>query len=112
MTDENTSKCERILYYDILNILACIAVISLHHNGIVHTYSNTLRWKLALVVEVMAYWAVPVFLMLSGATLMDYRKHYDTKTFLKKKSIENRNTISILEHSGTCMENMYKTVFD
>lgn len=85
MTDENTSKCERILYYDILNILACIAVISLHHNGIVHTYSNTLRWKLALVVEVMAYWAVPVFLMLSGATLMDYRKHYDTKTFLKKR---------------------------
>lgn len=34
------------------------------------------------------------------------------KNLFKKKSIENRNTISILEHSGTCMENMYKTVFD
>ena len=75
----------RVIYYDILNIAACIAVITLHHNGIVHTYSNTLRWKLALVAEVFAYWAVPIFLMISGATLMNYRKKYDTKTFFIKR---------------------------
>lgn len=26
---------KRILYYDILNILSCLCVIALHHNGIV-----------------------------------------------------------------------------
>ena len=61
---------KRVLYFDVLNILACIAVISLHHNGVVHTYSNSWTWKTALIVETGAYWAVPVFLMLSGATLM------------------------------------------
>lgn len=76
---------KRVLYFDILNILACIAVISLHHNGIVHTYSPTFAWKSALVVEVGAYWAVPVFLMLTGATLMPYRQKYDTKTFFIKR---------------------------
>ena len=28
----------RITYFDILNILACFAVLSLHHNGIVLHY--------------------------------------------------------------------------
>lgn len=36
---------KRVLYFDVLNILACIAVISLHHNGVVHTYSNSWTWK-------------------------------------------------------------------
>jgi surface polysaccharide O-acyltransferase-like enzyme len=75
----------RIIYYDILNILACFAVISLHHNGAVHGFSNTLVWKEALFVEVVAYWAVPIFLMLSGATLLNYRSKYDTKIFFKKR---------------------------
>ena len=52
---------KRVLYFDVLNILACIAVISLHHNGVVHTYSNSWTWKTALIVETGAYWAVPVF---------------------------------------------------
>lgn len=34
------------------------------------------------------YWAVPVFMMLSGATLMNYREKYDTKTFFKKRFIK------------------------
>lgn len=55
-------KKEKILYYDILNILACICVVAMHCNGIVHSYSNTIEWKSALIVEVVAYWAVPVFL--------------------------------------------------
>lgn len=41
-----------------------------------------------MIVETIAYWAVPVFMMLSGATLMDYRKKYDTKTFFKKRLLK------------------------
>ena len=33
-------KEKRILYYDLLNISACIAVIALHHNGLVHIFQG------------------------------------------------------------------------
>lgn len=76
---------KRILYYDLLNICACFGVICMHCNGIAHNYSDTLGWKQAFLVEVLCYWAVPVFFMLSGANLMNYREKYDTKTFFKKR---------------------------
>lgn len=76
----------RILYLDILNILACFAVLMLHHNGIVHNYDiHTSTWKQALAFEVLFYWAVPVFFMLTGATLIRYREKYSTGEFFRKR---------------------------
>lgn len=75
----------RIVYYDILNIIAIIAVLALHHNGIVHMNPMSRAWNTSLVVECLCYFAVPIFCMLSGATLMNYRKKYDTKTFFVKR---------------------------
>lgn len=75
----------RVAYLDILNILAIIAVVSLHMNGIVHINPNIRAWNTSLLVECIMYWAVPVFMMISGATLMNYREKYDTKTFFKKR---------------------------
>ncbi|OOF82569.1 polyhydroxyalkanoate depolymerase [Rodentibacter ratti] len=58
----------------------------LHHNGIVHNYDiHTLAWKQALAFEVLFYWAVPVFFMLTGATLIRYREKYSTVEFFKKR---------------------------
>ena len=79
------SKSKRIIYIDILNIISILAVILLHHNGIVHMYDSNIKWKISLVIETVFFWAVPVFLMNSGATLMGYRQKYDTKTFFKKR---------------------------
>lgn len=76
---------KRIVYIDILNIAACIAVIFLHMNGFAHHYAPNSLWKSSLVFECIFYWAVPIFLMISGANLLDYRKRYDTKTFFKKR---------------------------
>lgn len=76
---------KRVLYFDVLNILACFCVIMLHHNGIVHSFSDTIQWKQALIVEVVAYWAVPVFFMLTGATLLNYSERYSTKIFFEKR---------------------------
>ncbi|MDG2917704.1 acyltransferase family protein [Bisgaard Taxon 10/6] len=76
----------RVIYFDILNILACFAVLVLHHNGIVHNYNvNTLAWKQALVFEVLFYWAVPIFFMLTGATLFTYREKYSTRVFFMRR---------------------------
>lgn len=76
---------KRVVYFDVLNTIACLCVLGMHCNGIVHTYEDSLAWRQSLVVESLAYWAVPVFFMLSGATLMNYRKRYSTAEFLKKR---------------------------
>lgn len=83
---QGNSKKTRVVYFDILNIIAMIAVVSMHCNGIVHGNPNIRAWNSSLIVECICYWAVPVFCMLSGATLLNYRKKYDTKTFFKKRA--------------------------
>lgn len=79
-------KQQRIAYFDLLNICACFCVICLHCNNVVHyLYSNLRVWYQALAIETICYWAVPIFFMLSGATLLNYRERYSTKTFFKKR---------------------------
>lgn len=78
----------RIVYYDLLNILACFCVVCLHSNAMVHTYVPGLNWIGGLAIEVVCYWAVPIFFMLSGANLMRYTDRYDTKTFFKKRFLK------------------------
>lgn len=72
-------------YINVLNVLACLCVVGLHCNGAVHTPVDQPYWYQSLLVETLAYWAVPVFFMISGATLMTYRRRYDTKTFLIRR---------------------------
>ena len=76
---------DSVVYFDLLNILACLCVISMHCNGIVHNFDNSDAWRRSMVIETLAYWAVPVFCMLSGATMMNYRTRYSTKVFLKRR---------------------------
>ena len=72
-------------YIDILNIAACLGVIFMHCNGIVHLYENTRAWKESMVIETLAYWAVPIFFMISGAMLLGYREKYSTYIFFIKR---------------------------
>lgn len=81
-------KSNRVVYFDALNILAIIAVVALHMNGIVHLNPTIRAWNTSLIIECIMYWAVPVFMMISGATLMNYREKYDTKTFFRKRFIK------------------------
>lgn len=81
-------KKERTIYFDLLNILAMISVVAMHCNGLVHGNPNIKAWNTSLIVECICYWAVPVFIMLSGANLMVYRKKYSTKEFFKKRALK------------------------
>ncbi len=76
---------KRILYFDLLTIFACFAVVCLHCNTLVHSFQPGAAWDQALAIEVVMYWAVPIFFMLTGANNMEYRAKYDTKTFLKRR---------------------------
>lgn len=79
---------KRVIYFDILNILAIVAVVSMHCNGIVHTNPMVRAWDTSLIVDCVMYWAVPVFFMLTGANLLKYRDRYSTKVFFKKRFLK------------------------
>ena len=78
-------KNERVVYFDILNIICMIAVVAMHVNGATHGSPLVRAWKSSFAIDCIFYFAVPVFYMLSGATLYNYREKYDTKTFFKKR---------------------------
>ena len=45
----------------------------------------TPNWILSLIIEKVFVFAVPVFFMISGTTLLDYTDRYDDITFFKKR---------------------------
>lgn len=73
-------------YISILNVLACIGVVILHtfETG----YTSDANFVFEVLIRTIAYCAVPVFFMITGATLIDYRERYDTKTFFKKRLLK------------------------
>jgi len=75
----------RISYFDYLNVFSCFSVIALQCNGIFHTYTRDGLWIFSTIIQVLLYCAVPIFFMLSGATLLEYRKRYSTKEFYQKR---------------------------
>ncbi len=85
MSSNTLKPQKRVGYFDVLNIVSTLGVIMLHCNGLAHTYSETLAWYQALAVEVFVFWPVPIFFMLSGATLMGYRERYTTADFFKRR---------------------------
>ena len=73
-------------YISILNVLACIGVVILHtfETG----YTSDANFVFEVLIRAIAYCAVPVFFMITGAKLIDYRERYDTKTFFKKRLLK------------------------
>ncbi len=102
---ENNKKY--ILYFDLLNIFACFAVVALHVNGAVHTFAKTRNWVSCMFIEALFYFAVPVFFMLTGATLMNYRKRYDTGAFFKKRIFKTFVPFIIWSIIGICWSIYY-----
>ena len=97
--DQSFMPQKRILYFDVLNILACICVIWLHCNSVLYSYDpGAGLWRLSLFVQVICHFAVPAFFMISGANLMNYREKYSTAEFIKRRFL--RTLIPLLIWSG------------
>lgn len=64
---------KRIIWIDILNIVACMGVLLLHStNREVHHFTGeiSLNWIIGLCTHSFMLWPVNVFFMLSGFTLI------------------------------------------
>lgn len=77
----------KVLYFSTLNIAACLAVVYLHVNGCFWEGPGGSAWHTANFIETFFYWAVPVFFMLTGATLMDYRSRMSTRDYFKRRAV-------------------------
>lgn len=83
---ENQSRETPDLFYiTVLNVLSALAVVGMHTNGCFWQFSREHWWFAANIIESVFYFAVPVFFMITGATLLDYTKRYDTKTFFIRR---------------------------
>lgn len=57
-------------YLTLLNVLSAFSVVFLHTNGCFLHFSTERYWFTANIIESIFYFAVPVFFMISGATLI------------------------------------------
>ena len=74
------------LFVDVLNVIACIAVVCLHTSLGAFHHEQTMLWKRQVAMQSLFIFATPIFFMISGMNLLGYRKKYDTATFFKKRA--------------------------
>ena len=77
---------KRLHYIDVLNCIAICFVLFLHTSQL--AFFGNARYSsyvTALILQTICAPAVYIFFMNSGATLLDYRQKYSTKTFILKR---------------------------
>lgn len=72
-------------FIDVMTVLSCLAVVTLHTNGIYHRQPTGFLWWEVNFWHWLFIFGAPAFFMISGATLMEYRRRYDTRTFFQKR---------------------------
>lgn len=72
-------------YIDILITISCMSVVFLHTNFVFWRHPSGTLWLSSSFIQCFFYFAVPIFFMISGATLLDYRRRYNTKKYIYKR---------------------------
>ena len=80
---EVTTKKERIYYYDLLRAIAIICVILCHVDVFFGAFDSDLKLILIPALHHIALIGVPIFLMISGALILN--KDYTLSYFLKRR---------------------------
>lgn len=77
---------KRIVYLDMLKIISCIAVVVIHVTapGFKELNIHTASWSIMTVFNILARFAVPVFVMVSGALFLNQDKDVNIKRLYKK----------------------------
>ncbi len=63
-------------YIQNLSVLSAFAVVALHVNGEFWNFSYGRYWITSNIIESLFYFAVPIFFMITGVTLVDYNERY------------------------------------
>ncbi|MCA9369902.1 MAG: acyltransferase family protein [Pseudomonadales bacterium] len=79
---------QRTIYLDVLKILAIVAVVAIHSSaGLLYLYTSipSLDWWTTNILHALSRWAVPVFIMASGALLLKPNAQEPASVFYKKR---------------------------
>ena len=80
------TKNRKIFYISFLAVLSAISVVIMH--GSIYRYdagNPSNFWFISNFILCLFFFAVPIFYMISGATLIDYRTRYDSKVYFFKR---------------------------
>ncbi len=72
-------------WVDALIAMSCFGVVCLHSNSVFWSRPTGFAWFESLFIESFFYFAVPIFYMISGYTLLGYRNRYSTTKFLIRR---------------------------
>jgi len=91
MTDAERSalKPEYKNYITILAIMAAVGIVMAHCNGATFNQQphTSWEWKSSLFLYSLVKCCRPIFFMISGATLFEYRRRYGTAHFMKRRFV-------------------------
>lgn len=77
---------QRIVYLDLLRVIATFAVIQLHVAATEFQSSfYSMNWNIGIVYNSLVRWCVPVFVMISGALFLDQNREVTYQEILKKR---------------------------
>ena len=80
---------EKTDYINCVMVVSAFAVLTLHTNGCFWWYTGKEDyWFSANIIESVFYFAVPLFFMVSGITLMDFFDRYSLKKFFAKRFVK------------------------
>lgn len=83
-----SQKATSIFYIDFLRFIAAIAVVLIHVLGPFRKLYGSIpesEWLAAASINSMSRWAVPVFMMISGALLISTNREFNTKFYLTRR---------------------------
>jgi surface polysaccharide O-acyltransferase-like enzyme len=83
LTDYLRSKQVRLLWVDILKILAVFAVILLHVSApFLIPYERSMEWWTGNIYDSFSRWCVPLFIMISGALVLPRAAEFSLRHYL------------------------------
>ncbi len=79
----------RLLYADLLRVVATVAVIMIHISGgwISEAAVGSAAWNTLNLYDGLTHWAVPAFIMLSGMFLLDPKREVNLHSLLFRQAL-------------------------
>lgn len=79
---------QRVFFFSLLRVMAAVAVIAIH---VVATYCDSLgtipfnQWVTAVAINGASRWAVPIFILISGALMLSDRRPFDLRYYVRRR---------------------------
>lgn len=79
---------QRVLFFDLARCVAAVAVIAIHVLAPYRHELNSIpfdQWFTAIGVNSISRWAVPVFILITGALMLSDQRPFDAKYYVKRR---------------------------